>query len=116
MIMVCVMPIPGRASGIQHRYLECGVPDLALVDEEAADLLAAIQNELGRQQRKAQVVRLEVDAGMSDEVLGLLVRELELEPTDVHRVDGLLDLSSLWVIYALDRPDLKDEPWTPVTQ
>jgi polyphosphate kinase len=90
--------------------------DLDLVDEEAADLLAAIQNELRRQQRKARVVRLEVDAGMSEEVLGLLVRELELEPTDVYRVDGLLDLSSLWAIYALDRPDLKDEPWTPVTQ
>src|SRR5438270_4582180 len=90
--------------------------DLELVDEEAADLLAAIQNELRRQQRKAQVVRLEVDAGMSDEVLGLLVRELELEATDVYRVDGLLDLSSLWAIYALDRPNLKDEPLTPVTQ
>src|SRR3984893_1498232 len=90
--------------------------DLDLVDEEAADLLAAIQNELRRQQRKAQVVRLEVDAGMSDEVLGLLVRELELEATDVYRADGLLALSSLWAIYALDRPDLKDEPWTPVTQ
>jgi polyphosphate kinase len=90
--------------------------DLDLVDEEAADLLAAIQSELRRQQRRAQVVRLEVDAGMSDEVLDLLVRELELEPTDVYRVDGLLDLSSLWAIYALDRPDLKDEPWKPVTQ
>jgi len=90
--------------------------DLDLVDEEAADLLAAIQSELRRQQRRAQVVRLEVDASMSDEVLDLLVRELELEPTDVYRVDGLLDLSSLWAICALDRPDLKDEPWTPVTQ
>src|SRR5260370_22128156 len=53
---------------------------------------------------------------MSGEVLDLLVRELELEPTDVYRVDGLLDLSSLWAIYARDRRELKDEPWTPVTQ
>jgi len=107
---------PGMEIVSQHPFRVTRDADLDLVDEEAADLLAAIQNELRRQQRKAQVVRLEVDAGMSDEVLGLLVRELELEPTDVYRVDGLLDLSSLWAIYALDRPDLKDEPWTPVTQ
>ena len=100
----------------QHPFRVTRDADLDLVDEEAADLLAAIQNELRRQQRKAQVVRLEVDAAMSEEVLGLLVRELELEPTDVYRVAGLLDLSSLWAIYALDRPDLKDESWTPVTQ
>ena len=107
---------PGMEIVSQHPFRVTRDADLDLVDEEAADLLAAIQNELRRQQRKAQVVRLEVDAGMSDEVLGLLVRELELEPTDVYHVDGLLDLSSLWAIYALDRPDLKDEPWTPVTQ
>jgi polyphosphate kinase len=90
--------------------------DLDLVDDEASDLLAAIQNELRRQQRKASVVRLDVDVSMSQEVLGLLVRELDLDRGDVYRVAGLLDLSDLWSIYALDRPDLKDEAWTPVTQ
>ena len=107
---------PGMEIVSQHPFRVTRDADLDLVDEEAADLLAAIQSELRRQQRRAQVVRLEVDAAMSGEVLDLLVRELELEPTDVYRVDGLLDLSSLWPIYALDRPDLKDEPWTPVTQ
>jgi len=107
---------PGMEIVSQHPFRVTRDADLDLVDEEAADLLAAIQNELRRQQRKAQVVRLEVDAAMSEEVLGLLVRELELEPTDVYRVAGLLDLSSLWPITGLDRPDLKDEPWTPVTQ
>jgi len=107
---------PGMEIVSQHPFRVTRDADLDLVDEEAADLLAAIQNELRRQQRKAQVVRLEVDAAMSEEVFGLLVRELELEPTDVYRVAGLLDLSSLWAVYALDRPDLKDESWTPVTQ
>ena len=107
---------PGMEIVSQHPFRVTRDADLDLVDEEAADLLAAIQDELRRQKRKAQVVRLEADAGMSEEVLGLLVRELELEPTDVYRVNGLLDLSSLWAIYALDRSDLKDEPWTPVTQ
>ena len=107
---------PGMEIVSQHPFRVTRDADLDLVDEEAADLLAAIQSQLRRQQRRAEVVRLEVDAAMSVEVLDLLVRELELEPTDVYRVNGLLDLSSLWAIYALDRPDLKDEPWTPVTQ
>jgi polyphosphate kinase len=107
---------PGMEIVSHHPFRVTRDADLDLVDEEAADLLAAIQTELRRQQRRAQVVRLEVDVAMSEEVLDLLVRELELEPTDVYRVDGLLDLSSLWAIYTLDRPDLKAEPWTPVTQ
>lgn len=107
---------PGMDIVSHHPFRVTRDADLDLVDEDAGDLLAAIQDELRRQRRLAQVVRLEVDARMSDDVFDLLVRELELEPTDVYRVDGLLDLSSLWAIYALDRADLKEEPWTPVTQ
>jgi polyphosphate kinase len=107
---------PGMEIVSHHPFRVTRDADLDLVDEEAADLLAAIQNQLRRQQRRAQVVRLEVDAAMSQEVLDLLIRELELDASDVYRVDGLLDLSSLWFIYGLDRPDLKEAPWNPVTQ
>lgn len=107
---------PGMDIVSHHPFRVTRDADLDLVDEDAGDLLAAIQDELRRQRRRAQVVRLEVDARMSDDVFDLLVRELELESTDVYRVNGLLDLSSLWSIYALDGPDLKEEPWTPVTQ
>ncbi|HEU5307914.1 MAG TPA: polyphosphate kinase 1, partial [Acidimicrobiia bacterium] len=34
---------------------------------------------------------------------------------DVNVVDGFLDLGGLWSFYALDRPELKDEPWVPQT-
>ena len=107
---------PGMQVVSQHPFRVTRDADLDLVDDEASDLLAAIQNELRRQQRKASVVRLEVDVAMSEEVLGLLMRELDLEPSDVYPVAGLLDLSDLWAIYALERPDLKDEAWTPMTQ
>ena len=30
-------------------------------------------------------------------------------------IDGPLDLGGLWALYALDRPELKDEPWVPQT-
>ncbi len=90
--------------------------DLDDVDSDAEDLLAAIQTELRRRRRHARVVRLEVNPGMSAEVLELLTRELELQPSDVYVADGLLDLGAMWALTHLDRPDLKEEPWTPTTQ
>src|SRR6266581_1250883 len=90
--------------------------DLDDVDSDAEDLLAAIQTELRRRRRHARVVRLEVDPRMSREVLELLMRELELQPSDVYQLDGLLDMGSLLVLTQLDRPDLKAEVWTPTTQ
>jgi polyphosphate kinase len=90
--------------------------DLDDVDSDAEDLLAAIQTELRRRRRHARVVRLEVDPGMTPEVLELLTRELELQPADIYKVDGLLDMGSLLFITSLDRPDLKEETWTPTTQ
>jgi len=90
--------------------------DLDDVDSDAEDLLAAIQTELRRRRRHARVVRLEVDPRMSDEVLELLTRELELQPADVYQPDGLLDMGSLNLLSHLERPDLKQEVWTPTTQ
>ena len=89
--------------------------DLALEEGEADDLLAAVEMEL-RRRRFGEAVRLEVERGCSDEVQALLTRELSLDAEDVFVVDGPLDLSGLNAIYDLDRPDLKDEPWTPATQ
>ncbi len=90
--------------------------DLDDIDSDAEDLLAAIQTELRRRRRHARVVRLEVNPGMSAEVLELLTRELELQPSDVYQSDGLLDLGAMGSLTHLDRPDLKEEPWTPTTQ
>ena len=81
----------------------------------ADDMVAAVEAVLRRRRRSPIVVRLEVDSSMSEETLTLLERELRLEDSDVYRVDGPVDLGGLWSIAALDRPDLKLEPWTPVT-
>jgi polyphosphate kinase len=89
--------------------------DFDVEGDEAEDLLEAVQSALQRRRRSPLAVRLEADTTMSSEVLDLLVRELELEPDDVYRVDAPLDLGSLWGIHRIDRPDLKDPPWTPVT-
>jgi polyphosphate kinase len=107
---------PGMEVVAHHPFRVTRDGDLDDVDSDAEDLLAAIQTELRRRRRHARVVRLEVDPGMSPEVLELLTRELELQPADVYQTEGLLDLGSLAALSQLDRPDLKEEPWTPTTQ
>ncbi|HEX9530487.1 MAG TPA: polyphosphate kinase 1 [Acidimicrobiales bacterium] len=89
--------------------------DVMVEEEETDDLLEAMEIEL-RRRRFGKAVRLEVDARMTDEVRDLLLRELELEPEDLYAIEGPLDLSGLWAVYDLDRPDLKDDPWAPMTQ
>jgi polyphosphate kinase len=89
--------------------------DLTLEENEADDLLAAVEVEL-RRRRFGRAVRLEVEASMGDELRDLLVRELDLADDDVYDVVGPLDLSGLWVLHRLDRGDLKDPPWQGITQ
>ncbi|MEV4659582.1 RNA degradosome polyphosphate kinase [Micromonospora sp. NPDC049301] len=86
------------------------------VDEDRdEDLLQALERELARR-RFGPPVRLEVAASISDHMLDLLVRELDMDDQDVLRVPGLLDLSALWQVYGeADRPDLKDPPFVPAT-
>jgi polyphosphate kinase len=88
--------------------------DLTLEEEGADDLLEAVELEL-RRRRFNKAIRLEVADDISDEMQDVLVRELELDPRNVSRHRALLDLSCLWQLHAIDRPDLKDRTWPPVT-
>jgi polyphosphate kinase len=89
--------------------------DLTVDDEEDADdLLAAVELEL-RRRRFGEAVRLEVDAAMGPEMLELLLRELDLAPSAVTHHRELLDLTCLFSVHALDLPKLKDVAWPPVT-
>jgi polyphosphate kinase len=106
---------PGMEIGAHHPFRVTRNADLTLEEEEADDLLAAVEMEL-RRRRFGRAVRLEVVAGVDDETLALLTRELDLAPDDVYVLDGPLDLSGLWKVWDLPRPDLKDEAFTSVTQ
>jgi polyphosphate kinase len=86
------------------------------IDDEADDLLRAVEQEL-RRRRFGEVVRVEVEAGMSHRLREPLVRALEIEEGELFEVDGLLDLKDLWdVIRVPGVADLRYEPWSPVTQ
>ena len=86
------------------------------LSDESEDLLEAIAIVLRQRSKSGHVVRLEVDAQVTDEVQELLCRELELSDHDVSVIDGTLDLSGLWGLHALPRPELKDPVWSPQTQ
>ena len=88
--------------------------DRTLEEDEADDLLEAVELEL-RRRRFNKAIRLEVADNISDELLDLLVRELELDLRNVSRHRAMIDLSCLMQLHGLDRPDLKDRAWPPVT-
>jgi polyphosphate kinase len=88
--------------------------DLDVEEDRDEDLLQALERELARR-RFGPPVRLEVTESMSEHVLELLLRELDVDPHDVMVVPGPLDLTMLWGIYGVDRPSLKDAPFVPAT-
>ena len=100
---------PGMDVVDAHVFRVTRNADLEVEEDEAEDLLQALERELARR-RFGPAVRLEVQDDIDSNLLDLLVRELEVDARDVVRVRGLLDLSSLWAFYDLDRPELKDQP------
>jgi polyphosphate kinase len=86
------------------------------VSDEADDLLRAVEDEL-RRRRFGEVVRVEVAAGMAPELREPLTRALGVDEADVFPVSGLLDLQDLMSVTRVRGfEDLRDPPWTPVTQ
>jgi polyphosphate kinase len=107
---------PGMEIASHHAFRVTRDADVEVEEDEAGDLLEAIQSVLRRRRRGASSVRLEVDETMTPEVLSLLLRELDLDESDVFEMAGPLDLGDLWSLCGLDRPELKQDPWVPVTQ
>ena len=85
------------------------------VSDEADDLLEAVESEL-RRRRFGDAVRLEVSDGMSAGMRERLYSGLGVTDAQVYDTPGLMDLADLREIADLDRPELKHEPWIPVTR
>ena len=106
---------PGMEVLEHHSFRVTRNADLTLNDEDADDLLIAVQMEL-RRRRFQWAVRLEVADTMSDEVLNLLLRELNLRAEALVRVRGPIDLSGLNEIAGLARPELTWPHWGGITE
>jgi polyphosphate kinase len=88
--------------------------DLAIEEDEADDLLMALEEEL-RRRRFGEAVRLEVERSMPPATRQILLRGIGLGEDDCYDISGMLDLTGLRAISELDRPTLRSAPWTPVT-
>jgi polyphosphate kinase len=105
---------PGLEIVEHHAFRITRNADFEVDEDRDEDLLQALERELARR-RFGSPVRLEVADDMTEHMLELLLRELDVHPGDVIQVPGLLDLSSLWQIYDVDRPALKDAAFVPDT-
>jgi polyphosphate kinase len=97
-----------------HAFRVTRNADLDVEEDRDEDLLQALERELARR-RFGPPVRLEVADDMTEHMLELLLREMEVDPHDVVQVPGLLDLSCLFQLHSLDRKALKDPPFVPAT-
>lgn len=104
---------PGMEIEEIHLFRVTRNADLAVDDEDAEDLLAAVESEL-RRRRFGKAVRLEVHNDMPMSMLELLLDELDLTKDDVYRHGSFIDTTCLSQLSALDIPALKFVPWKRV--
>jgi polyphosphate kinase len=115
-LIAAFLPVlfPGMDIVEHHAFRITRNADFEVEEDRDEDLLQALERELARR-RFGSPVRLEIADDMTESMLELLLRELDVNPSDVIEVPGLLDLSSLWQIYGIDRPALKDRTFVPAT-
>lgn len=74
--------------------------DQGLDEEEAEDLLEAIQQFI-KKRKWGMVIRLEIENGMSEELLRILTEALEVPKEGIYKIRGPLDLTFLMKVYSL---------------
>jgi polyphosphate kinase len=101
---------PGMNIQEYHPFRITRDADLALEEDEADDLLLAIEQELRKRRIGGTPVRLEIQSQTPEGVRSRLLQDLELTESDVYEVDGLLGLRDLMYFMSLPLPELKDPP------
>jgi polyphosphate kinase len=87
--------------------------ELFVDDEEAEDLLRAVEGEL-RSRRYGDAVRLEVADNCPEEMAAYLLNKFELTQEDLYQVNGPVNLMRLLALYdLLERPELKCPAFVP---
>lgn len=103
---------PGLEVQESHLFHVTRDAEMEIQELESGDLLETVEE--GVQQRRfGAVVRLKVQESMPDSVLDLLRTNLEIDETDVYRINGPLALSRVKAVASIDRPDLKYPHFTP---
>ncbi|WP_042437583.1 RNA degradosome polyphosphate kinase [Streptacidiphilus albus] len=97
---------PGMEVLDHHAFRVTRNEDLEVEEDDTENILKALEKELMRR-RFGPPVRLEVEESIDPYVLDLLVRELNITQSEVYPLPGPLDLTGLFAIAGLDRPELK---------
>jgi polyphosphate kinase len=104
---------PGMEIGQVVMFRVTRNADLTVDEDEAEDLLQAVEMEL-RRRRFGRAVKLDVSDNIDERTLALLTEEMDLEPVDVSHHRAPLALSALAQLASLEIEDARDEPWLPV--
>lgn len=102
---------PGMNIQEYHPFRVTRDGDLDLSEDEAEDLLLAIEQELRKRRVGGSVVRLEIHTSMPEILRTMLLNEMDLTEQDVYEVNGLLCLRDLISFIELPLPELKDPKW-----
>ncbi|MCG8447989.1 MAG: polyphosphate kinase 1 [Pirellulales bacterium] len=96
--------------------------DVDLLEQEADDMLRAIELRL-RARNRSEAVRLEVQTNIGRDLLSMLIEEENLHQkyevdgenySEIYRIDGMLDMTSLWEIVGIrDREELREPDFVP---
>jgi len=104
---------PGMEILSHYPFRVTRATDFELDDDDADDLLRALEDEL-RRRRFSPSVRLEVDRRMPAHIVSLLARELQLDERHVHPLGGPLGLADLWSVIPMGPAELQYPPFHPV--
>jgi polyphosphate kinase len=88
--------------------------DLSVAEDDADDLLLAIEESLRKRRKGGSTVRVEISSVMSRQIRRMLQEELEVTAQNIYEIDGMLGLGDLMSFLAIDAPELKDPPYIPV--
>jgi len=105
---------PGMTVLQHHTFRVTRNEDLEVDEDEGENLLIALEKELLRR-RFGPPVRLEVANDINPQVLELLIRELDISEEDVYRLPSPLDLTGLFEIAGIKRPELHFPPHQVIT-
>ena len=105
---------PGMEVLQRHTFRVTRNEDVEVEEDEAENLLKALERELSRR-RFGPPVRLEVEETIDPHVLELLIEELAIDRNEVVTLPWPLDLTGLFAISGLERPELLYPPFVPIT-
>ncbi|MBY0514266.1 MAG: polyphosphate kinase 1 [Gemmataceae bacterium] len=105
---------PGMELGASAAFRVTRDSEYEIDDEGVEDLMRAIEAQV-KARRRGHATRLEIEAGAPPDLESFLTTALDLDPPDVYRLAGPLDLTGLFQIYGLTGfPELRDPPFVPV--